>query len=246
MKTAIAYVRVSTERQGKSGLGLEAQRSAILDFAAREDFDVAHNGVYVEVESGADDSRPQLQAAIKAARKARCPIIVAKLDRLSRSVSFISKLMAERVPFIVAELGVQQDPFVLHLVAALAEKERALISARTKAGLAAAKKRGTRLGMRAKSKAVVQSIARKGAAAKKELADSRATALRWQITGAMDEAGSYLGAARLLNAKGITTAGGKAWHAATVRNLWLRLRVGHLATEGRLGTRLDEFGRPLP
>jgi DNA invertase Pin-like site-specific DNA recombinase len=225
VKPAIGYIRVSTERQGKSGLGLEAQRVAILDFAVREGFDVAHESVYVEVQSGADNSRPQLDAAMKAARKLRCPVIVAKLDRLSRSVSYISKLMAERVPFVVAELGVQQDPFVLHLFAALAEKERELIAARTKAGLSAARAQGVALGMRGKSRDAVQSIARKGAAANMAFADKRAEALRWQVAGALKEAGSYLGAARLLNAKAIATPRRKSWHAASVRNVCCRLGI---------------------
>ena len=96
---------------------------------------------YVEIETGkgadALDRRPELSAALAQARKAKCPILVAKLDRLSRDVHFISGLMAHRVPFIVAELGADADPFMLHLYAALAEKERSLISARTKAALAA-------------------------------------------------------------------------------------------------------------
>jgi DNA invertase Pin-like site-specific DNA recombinase len=97
---------------------------------------------------GADalDRRPELSAAIKAARKLGGPVIVSKLDRLSRDVHFISGLMAHRVPFIVTELGADVDPFVLHLFAALAQKERALISQRTKEGLQAAKKRGVKLG----------------------------------------------------------------------------------------------------
>src|SRR6202171_4849077 len=92
------------------------------------------------------DRRPQLKAALAAARKQRCHVAVAKLDRLSRDVHFISGLMAHRVPFLVAELGADVDPFVLHLFAALAEKERALISTRTRQALAAAKARGVLLG----------------------------------------------------------------------------------------------------
>jgi DNA invertase Pin-like site-specific DNA recombinase len=92
------------------------------------------------------ERRPQLKAALEAARKRKCPIVVAKLDRLSRDVAFISGLMAQRVPFVVAELGPDVDPFVLHIYAALAEKERALISQRTRAALAQAKARGVRLG----------------------------------------------------------------------------------------------------
>jgi hypothetical protein len=124
---AIAYHRVSTQRQGRSGLGLEAQRSAIVNFAATEGFEII--SAFTEIESGkgsdALDRRPQLAAALEVARKAKCPVIVSELDRLSRDVHFISGLMAHRVPFIVTELGADTDPFVLHLFAALAEKERA-------------------------------------------------------------------------------------------------------------------------
>ena len=108
--------------------------------------------MFIEVETGkgsdALERRPQLAAALSEARKKRCSVVVAKLDRLSRDVHFISGLMAHRVPFLVAELGPDVDPFILHLFAALAEKERAMISVRTKAALAAAKKRGVPLGGR--------------------------------------------------------------------------------------------------
>ena len=144
----ISYVRVSTARQGRSGLGLDAQRAAVAHFAETEGFAVA--GEFIEVETGkgedALDRRPQLAAALDKARKRRCSVVVAKLDRLSRDVAFISSLMAKRVPFIVAELGSDVDPFMLHIFAALAEKERRLISQRTKAALAQAKARGVRLG----------------------------------------------------------------------------------------------------
>lgn len=106
--------------------------------------------MYVEIETGkgadALSKRPQLNAALTDARKRRCPVSVAKLDRLSRDVQFVSGLMAHRVPFLVVELGADVDPFILHLFAALAEKERAMISTRTRAALAAAKARGTKLG----------------------------------------------------------------------------------------------------
>ena len=104
----------------------------------------------VEVETGkgsdALDRRPQLAASLAKARELRCPVAVAKLDRFSRNVHFISGLMAHRVPFLVADLGPDVDPFVLHLFAALAEKERALISGRTRSALAAAKAKGVKLG----------------------------------------------------------------------------------------------------
>ena len=109
---------------------------------------MAHEFVEVETGKGADalDRRPQLKAALAAARKLKCHVAVAKLDRLSRDVHFISGLMAHKVPFLVAELGPDVDPFVLHLFAALAEKERALISTRTRQALSAAKARGVTLG----------------------------------------------------------------------------------------------------
>jgi len=148
VKPAIAYVRVSTAGQGKSGLGIEAQREAITRFAAQEGFAIAETFAEVETGKGADAlvRRPKLAAALKAARKLGGPIVVAKLDRLSRDVHFISGLMQHRTAFVVAELGADTDPFMLHIYAALAEKERRLISERTKAGLAQAKARGTKLG----------------------------------------------------------------------------------------------------
>jgi len=135
-KPAVALIRVSTSEQGKSGLGLSAQEAAIRSFAAAEGFDIVE--LFSEVASGAQgiDEREGLRAALARAKKLRCPVIVAKLDRLSRDVAFISGLMSRGVPFIVAELGADVDPFVLHLYAALGEKERKLIGQRTKSALA--------------------------------------------------------------------------------------------------------------
>src|SRR6516225_7392510 len=152
-KPCIEYVRVSTQGQGRSGLGLEAQREAIQRFCGAERFHIVES--FVEIESAKGDTlerRPKLKAALKAARKIKdedyrsAPIICAKLDRLSRDVHFISGLMAERVPFICADLGRETDPFLLHIYAAFAEKERRMISIRTKEGLARAKARGVKLG----------------------------------------------------------------------------------------------------
>ena len=133
MTSAVAYYRVSTQRQGRSGLGIEAQRAAVARFAEAEGITILQEFTEVETGKGADalDRRPQLAAALASARQAKCPVVVAKLDRLSRDVAFIAGLMAQRVPFIVAELGADADPFMLHLYAALAEKERRLISERT-------------------------------------------------------------------------------------------------------------------
>ena len=153
MRPIISYVRVSTQKQGRSGLGLEAQQRANEKFAVENGYQiVGHDdgAHHIEVETGkghdALGRRPRLAQALRMARRHRCPVLVAKLDRLSRDVHFISGLMANRVPFIVAELGSDVDPFMLHVYAALGEKERALISSRTKAALAAAKARGVTLG----------------------------------------------------------------------------------------------------
>src|SRR5215468_2156528 len=127
---------------------LEVQREALARFVVAEGFEVVREFVEIETGKGADalDRRPQLAAALAEARRRRCAVGVAKLDRLSRDVHFISGLMVHRVPFLVAELGSDVDPFILHLFAALAEKERTLIGTRTRAALAAAKVRGVKLG----------------------------------------------------------------------------------------------------
>ncbi|CAH2395977.1 recombinase family protein [Mesorhizobium ventifaucium] len=148
MPTAVAYYRVSTQRQGRSGLGIEAQRAAVARFAETEGMIILQEFTEIETGKGADalDRRPQLTAALVLARQLKSPVVVAKLDRLSRDVAFIAGLMVQRVPFIVAELGADADPFMLHLYAALAEKERRMISERTKAALASRKTTGMKLG----------------------------------------------------------------------------------------------------
>lgn len=221
---AIGYVRVSTTTQGRSGLGLEAQRQAIARFAAAEGLDVTQVFEEVETGSGADalDRRPQLATALKVARKAKAPVLVAKLDRLSRDVHFISGLMAHRVEFVVCDLGRQSDPFVLHLYAALAEKERTMISARTKAGLAAAKARKTKLGMSARTKSEVQEIAEKGAQANKDAAVATAETMRKSIVAALDGR-SLRAASEWLNDCRIASPGGGQWYAPSLLKAARRL-----------------------
>src|SRR6202049_4687137 len=148
MERAVAYLRVSTQHQQRSGLGIEAQRAAIERFAAAESLLITAEYSEFETGKGADalDRRPQLAAALAAGKRAKRSIVVSKLDRLARDVAVVSGLMAQRVPFIVAELGRDADPFMLHLYAALAEKERSLIAQRTKAALAAKKAAGVKLG----------------------------------------------------------------------------------------------------
>ncbi len=148
MSPVVAYHRVSTERQGRSGLGLEAQRERCTAFVAQNGMEIVESFVEIETGKGSDalDRRPQLATALGAARRLRCQVLVAKLDRLSRDVHFIAGLMVQRVPFLVAELGTDVDPFMLHIYAALAEKERRMISERTRAALQARKKQGAKLG----------------------------------------------------------------------------------------------------
>ena len=148
MESAIAYFRVSTQRQQRSGLGIEAQRATVARFAEAEGLTIIAEYVEAETGKGADalDRRPQLAAALAAAKSAKCSVLVSKLDRLSRDVAFVSGLMAQRVPFIVAELGRDADPFMLHLYAALAEKERRLISERTQAALGGQESERRRVG----------------------------------------------------------------------------------------------------
>jgi DNA invertase Pin-like site-specific DNA recombinase len=175
---------------------------------------------------------------LKAARKAKSPVLVAKLDRLSRDVHFISGLMSHRVEFVVCDLGRQSDPFVLHLYAALAEKERSMISARTKAGLAAAKARGTKLGMSARSKREVKRIAASGSKANQTAAIERVEALRPQIEFDLKPGVSLRQAAEALNDRGIASPGGGRWHAPSLlkaaRRLGLRaLSVTHISSDFR-------------
>ena len=216
----ITYVRVSTSGQGRSGLGIEAQRRALAQFANAEGFHVVQEFVEVETGKGADalDRRPELKAALAAARKLKCHVAVAKLDRLSRDVHFISGLMAHKVPFLVTELGSDVDPFVLHLFAALAEKERALISTRTRQALSAAKARGVTLGNPRLH------VARKSALeAVKSEADRYAANVLPIIREAQKAGARTLREiAEALNARGIATARGGQWYAQSVANVLAR------------------------
>ncbi len=220
-KPIVAYYRVSTREQGRSGLGLEAQRAAVARFAEAEGFEVVAHFTETETGKGADalDRRPELAAALAEAKRHKgAPVVVAKLDRLSRDVHFISGLMAHRVPFICADLGPGADPFMLHLFAAIAEKERALISARTKAALAAAKARGQALGNPRLSEA--RAIAN---TAHKAEADAHTALVAPAIREAQAAgAKSLRQIAAALNARGIATARGGKWEAQTVANVMRR------------------------
>lgn len=211
MKTAVAYIRVSTQKQGQSGLGVEAQEAAIARFAAAEGYHITHTYTEVETGKGADalDKRPQLAAALATAKGLTAPVIVAKLDRLSRDVAFIAGLMAQRVPFIVCDLGANADPFMLHIYAALAEQERRMISARTKVALAAARERGTKLGS-----PTTPAIMKDRSAAFAETLRDVVTPLRGLSSHKL---------AATLNARGIKSSTGTAWSNKTVLRLIARL-----------------------
>lgn len=218
-KTAIAYIRVSTTKQGKSGLGMEAQRAAIVRFAEAEGITLIGEFQEVETGKGADamSARPQLAAALASAKRNRCPIVVAKLDRLSRDVAFIASLMSAKTPFIVAELGADVSPFMLHIYAAVAEQERAAISKRTKEALAAAKARGQRLGNPDISQA--QKIAAKARSAKADTFAANVLPVIREIRGT---GASIRQTAQALNARGVKTARGGRWEATQVSDILKR------------------------
>lgn len=220
MKPLVTYIRVSTSQQGRSGLGIEAQREALARFAETEGFEVIAEFVEVETGKGSDalDRRPELSAALGKARASRCPVAVAKLDRLSRDVHFISGLMAHRVSFVVAELGPDVDPFVLHLYAALAEKERSLIGARTKSALAAAKARGVQLGNPQIEKA--RGLAMTAIKSEADRAAGNVLPIIEEIRRA--GATTLRDIAEALNARGVPTPRGGQWYAMSVRNVLAR------------------------
>jgi len=218
MEAAVAYLRVSTQRQQRSGLGIEAQRAAIERFAASEGLTII--GEYMEAETGkgadALDRRPQLAAALATAKSAKCAVVVSKLERLSRDVAFVAGLMAQRVPFIVAELGRDADPFMLHLFAALAEKERRLISERTRATLQAKKAAGATLG----NPTNLDQAGLAGRAVQIRAADAFAASMLPALDAVRKAGASTLAdIAKSLNDRG---AGGGKWHRSAVRNLLAR------------------------
>lgn len=221
MTEIVAYIRVSTQKQGRSGLGVDAQKEAIYRFCeANGGMKIARQFIEVETGKGSDalEARPQLALALAAAKKLKAPIIVAKLDRLSRDVHFISGLMSQRVPFIVANLGPNVDPFMLHIYAAVAEKEAALISERTKAALAAAKARGKKLG-----NPELHLAAKAGNASKAAAADEFAKTTFVHVAGAMDRGISSLRAiAAELDRLRVPTTSGRPWTPKSVSNVIAR------------------------
>lgn len=212
----IAYFRVSTDRQGVSGLGLDAQRDAVERYVHQAGGDLV--ATYTEIESGkSHKNRPQLQAALDECRKRKARLVIAKLDRLARNVAFIANLMEAGVEFRAVDMP-EANKLLLHMMAAFAEHERDAISQRTKAALAAAKARGVKLGTTGRDRARANQAAADAFAA--SIADKVAELRAQGIT-------SYEAVAVALNDEGIPAAGGGRWFRATVRKLLLRLGTPH-------------------
>jgi DNA invertase Pin-like site-specific DNA recombinase len=219
----VTYVRVSTARQGRSGLGLEAQQAAVADYLA------AHNGLelasFREVESGKHNDRPQLAAALKRCRQTRASLLVAKLDRLSRNAAFLLSLRDSGVRFICADMP-DANELTIGVLAAVAQHEREAISARTTAALQAARRRGVRLGNPRLAKVAPRSPedALHASLAAAKVAKARAEELRDVVADARQQGAVTLRQlADHLNGLGIATARGGTWAAASVQRLLYQL-----------------------
>lgn len=222
-RSCATYLRVSTARQGTSGLGLDAQRKAVTDYLNGGSWELIEE--FVEVESGKRNDRPELEKAIAACRKRGAVLVIAKLDRLARNVAFVSTLMETGVEFVAVDMPTA-NRLTIHILAAVAEHEREMISTRTKAALAAAKARGRKLGWAIDSRRHDQlEAARKGASVRR----SRASAHAANVAPIIDQieasgATSLQQVADALNARGIKTARGGAWYPTTVARIKTRHR----------------------
>ena len=221
----VAYYRVSTERQGQYGLGIEAQRSAVAAYLNGGNWRIIAE--FTEVESGRKQNRPALDAALGVARLHRAPIVVAKVDRLTRSLAFLTRLLEAGVDVRFADLPAIEGPtgrFMLQQMASVAELEAGLISARTKAALAAAKARGKRLGGN-RGTTPTDEMRAAGVAARQEAAATRATDLRAPLMEIQAQGARSLAAiAKALNERGIPTARGKGnWTPMQVSRVLARL-----------------------
>ena len=215
----VTYLRVSTDRQGKSGLGLEAQRAAVLDHVAGKG-EIAAD--YVEVESGKKNERPQLARAMAEAKRIGAVLLIAKLDRLARNVAFIANLLEAGVEIAAADMP-EANRFLLHVMGAVAEHKAQAISDRTRVALAAAKARGAALGWSMPGRAEEQrQAARKGAESNARKADQHAANVLPVIRQIAAGGASLRQIADELNNRGIKTARGGLWYGGTVRNVMAR------------------------
>jgi len=212
----VTYLRVSTERQGQSGLGLEAQRAAVAAHVLGRGEVISE---FVEVESGKRADRPELARALAAAKSEGAVLLIAKLDRLARNVAFIANLLESGVEVTAADMP-EANRFVLHIMAAVAEQEGRAISERTKAALKAAKARGVKLGWSIPGRASKQrEAARKGVVVNKARALVHAENIFPVIEKIREGGASLRQVATELNARGIKTARGGKWYATTVLNI---------------------------
>ena len=216
-KRFVAYFRVSTDRQGQSGLGLEAQRNAVINYLNGGSWTLLDE--FVEVESGKRDDRPKLAKAMLLCQRTRSTLVIAKLDRLARNVAFIANLMDSGVDFIAVD-SPHASRLTLHILAAVAENEREMISQRTKSALAAARARGVKLG----KNNLTEEGQRLGAVNGSQKRIKQADTFARQFVPVIDDiknsgVNSLRGIARELSARGIPTATDAMWHPATVRNL---------------------------
>lgn len=216
MTSYIAYYRVSTDKQGRSGLGIEAQREAVKRFVGTSDRILT---TFTEIESGKSDDRPQLLAAMANCRKVGAVLLIAKLDRLSRDVAFIANLMKSDVRFIACDMP-DADAFRLHIEAAIAEEERRRISGRTKAALKAAKARGVTLGG-FRGHVPSEQDRERGRAKQREQAQQRAASILPIISALTTEGITSVAAiAKALTDRGIATPrGATQWQSVQVRRL---------------------------
>jgi DNA invertase Pin-like site-specific DNA recombinase len=220
----VSYLRVSTDRQGVSGLGLEAQRKAVADYLNGGRWRLAAE--YVEVESGKrSNNRPQLAAALATCKKHKAKLVIAKLDRLARNVHFISGLMDAGVEFVACDMP-HASKLTIHILAAVAEHEREAISARTKAALAAAKARGKKLGGPKLDEARIRGRAALRANADRFAANTLPIIKQVQASGVT----TLQGIAAALAARGVPTARGGNWTPVQVSNL-MRRPAGLVATQ---------------
>jgi DNA invertase Pin-like site-specific DNA recombinase len=217
----VAYYRVSTAKQGKTGLGLDAQRKAVSDYLNGGNWTLAAE--FTEVESGKrSDNRPQLSAALTACKKHKAKLVVAKLDRLARNVAFISKLMESGVEFVACDMPVA-NKLTIHILAAVAEHEREVISQRTKDALAEARQRLAKQGKKLGNPNIAQA-AKLGAATNADqfAANTLPVIREVQANGVT----SLRGIARVLIARGIPSARGTPWSPVAVGNIIKRSMQG--------------------
>jgi DNA invertase Pin-like site-specific DNA recombinase len=205
----IAYFRVSTDKQGKSGLGLEAQRQAVLQFLNGGRWSLT--GEFTEVESGKRSDRLELAKALAACKRHKAKLVIAKLDRLSRNLAFIAALMDSGVEFIACD-NPHANSLTIHILAAVAQHERDMISQRTKDALRAAKRRGTKLGNPKLDDVRGRAVASVKAGAARFAANVAPIIAEIRKSGVA----SHRGIARALNARGVATARGGKWEAAQV------------------------------